>query len=342
MNTKGYNSYRGRANAAKIALIVVLVLVILGALGYLVMQNYVVYDDNGTARLELPFFKEKAGESTLGGNDVQIDVVTPTDTAHGQQTAEDVANVPSLQAGFVPAWLLKQAPRDILANMKDAMVIDVKTDNGAITYTTGVDVPAEVYVEQGDTMETLQTLLQSEHYAVARMSVFCDSYFVRAHRDAALCLESGGLWYDANGAAWLDPSNPQTLVYITSLCQEYAQLGFEEIMLDNFCYPTNGRVSTISGTEGVDRTQVLTDFVHSLRVNLPEDVALSIAVRGELGAESGLTAQLLDDEFLRIYTASADAADALAAQMPEGFDASAHLVPMVYRAPASGNYLLMQ
>ena len=55
MATRGYNSYRGRTSAGRIVLIVVLVLVLLGAVGYLVVQNYLVYDEAGQVHLELPF-----------------------------------------------------------------------------------------------------------------------------------------------------------------------------------------------------------------------------------------------------------------------------------------------
>ena len=96
----------------------------------------------------------------------------------------------------------------------------------------------EVEAEQYDTMDNLTALLADDRYAIARMSVFCDSYFVRAYPDAALRVESGSFWYDAASMAWLDPSHPQTLVYITSLCQEYAQLGFDEILLTDCGFPT--------------------------------------------------------------------------------------------------------
>lgn len=55
MATRGYNSYRGRVSTGRIVLIVVLVLVLLGAIGYLAVQNYLVYDEAGQVHLELPW-----------------------------------------------------------------------------------------------------------------------------------------------------------------------------------------------------------------------------------------------------------------------------------------------
>ena len=45
--TKGYRSYRGRTSKGKIALAVVLVLIILAAVGFLWLQEYIVYDADG-------------------------------------------------------------------------------------------------------------------------------------------------------------------------------------------------------------------------------------------------------------------------------------------------------
>ena len=59
MTTKGYSSYHGRMSGRKIALIVVLALVLVGAVAYLVLQNYVVYDESGNAKIEVPFFQKK-------------------------------------------------------------------------------------------------------------------------------------------------------------------------------------------------------------------------------------------------------------------------------------------
>ena len=333
--TKGYHNYRGRSRRQKRLLAVALVLVILAALAFLVIQNYIVYDDQGHARVELPFAKKEPEPDPetppVTGEDVNIDYI---DNGYAPV-------LQPLQARLLPTAVLRQDPQETLAAFnEEAFAITVKRNNGAITYDTAMDLPAEVEAERENSLENLQALLASDRYAIARMSVFCDSYFVRAYPDAALHWEGGDFWYDADAMAWLDPSHPQTLVYTTQLCQEYASLGFDELLLDYFSYPTTGELSAIGGLTDTDRVQVLTDFVKSLRANLPENVKLSIVLRSAVSEEFGLSADLLAKNFDRIYLEQGADAGALRQSLPARFDFTSRLVPLVTEAPAEGSYLI--
>ncbi len=335
--TKGYHNYRGRGRKRRqqIVLAAVLVAVILAAAAFLVIQNYIVYDDAGKAHVEWPFRKEEPQpdqqEPGVPDGEVTIDYV---DTGYAP-------HLETLHAQMLETNVLRQDPQSVLDSLtENAFAVETKRVNGSITYTTAVEVPQQVDVAQYDTMANLQTLLASDAYSIARMSVFCDSYFVRAYPDAAMRVESGSFWYDAASMAWLDPTNPQVLVYITTLCQEYAQLGFDEIALDYFSYPTAGRLDSIAGLEGVDKVQVLTDFVQSLRANLPDGVKLSIVLRSEPTADFGLSPEMLAQNFDRIYLEAGVDAAALGQQLPEKFDADTRLVPIVAVPAETGSYLV--
>ena len=334
--TKGYHNYRGRGGRQKRLLAVVLVLVILAATAFLVIQNYIVYDDAGKAHIEWPFRKDEPqpddnATPPVSQDDVNIDYVDNGYAPHLQE----------LHAQMLPGNALRQDPETVLADLTgDAFAVEVKRVNGSITYATGVDIPQEVEAEQYDTMDNLTALLADDRYAIARMSVFCDSYFVRAYPDAALRWEGGDFWYDADGMAWLDPSHPQTLVYITSLCQEYAQLGFDEIALDYFSYPTAGQLESIGGLEDTDRGQVLTDFIKSLRANLPDGVKVSIVLRSQPSEEFGLSPEMLAQNFDRIYVEQGVDDTALRSALPQRFDYDTRLVPIVTEPPESGSYLM--
>ena len=236
--------------------------------------------------------------TTTPQDDVNIDYVDNGYAPHLQE----------LHAQMLPGNALRQAPETVLADLtEDAFAVEVKRVNGSITYATGVDIPQEVEAEQYDTMDNLTALLADDRYAIARMSVFCDSYFVRAYPDAALRVESGSFWYDAASMAWLDPSHPQTLVYITSLCQEYAQLGFDEILLTDCGFPTQGDLDSLRAVE--EKEETLETFCRQLQGALA-DTPVTLSVMGQRDSVtadpvSGQTTALLAT-FGRVWTQAED------------------------------------
>ena len=146
--------------------------------------------------------------------------------------------------------------------------------------------------------------------------------------------EDGSLWYDNGGQAWLDPTNPQVLQYITALVKECGELGFKEVVLDQFCYPENAEgVSNLPA----DRAQVLTDFAERLRAALPEGVALSVTVRGTESLSIAQMAELFD----RLYVPAEGDAAAVKAALPEGYDPETRVVVMTAEAPQSGSYVIV-
>ena len=86
--------------------------------------------------------------------------------------------------------------------------------------------------------------------------------------------------------------------------------------------------------------QVLTDFIKSLRANLPEGIKVSIVLHSQPDAEYGLSPELLSENFDRIYLEAGIDAEALRQQLPEKFDAQTRLVPIVYAPTEDGSYLL--
>ena len=217
------------------------------------------------------------------------------------------------------------------------MVLAVKRENGGITYDTQVSVPQNVVVERGRPLDCLKQLLASDRHTVGRICCFGDSAYARGLPETALVREDGGIWYDANGGAWLDPTNPAVLSYITSLVSECAEQGFDEILLDWFCYPSTGALDAIANG-GSDHTQILTDFAKSLRSSLPEGVALSVTLRGS--GDNALTVSEAAELFDRIYLPAGEDEAAVRRQLPEGYDPETRLVVTAAEAPASGSYVI--
>lgn len=334
-STKGYTSYRGKNSPWKALGAVALVLVILACAGYLLAQNHIVYDDEGHAHLELPFLqrREKAEESSpISQDEVEVEYLAPESSLHA---------VEELHAVQLWNGALKLPFAELTLPEAEALLVEVKLQNGAITYGTQADVPPQVFTEGEETLATLQAVLAEDRYTVARMSALCDSYFVRAEHDAAFLLAGGTFWYDRDGWTWLDPASPQVLGYLTTLCREYAALGFDEILLDNFSYPLAGRMESLAIDENTDRVQTLYDLAAALRSALPEDMVLSVVVRADLTEQTGLTAETVEELFDRVYVAPGVNADTALAGLSDSYrSAPGRVVPMVYAA-GEGSYAVL-
>lgn len=214
------------------------------------------------------------------------------------------------------------------------LVLAVKRTTGGITYATDVETPQGVVVETGRPIECLRTLLSSGRYTVGHIVCFRDSAYARSVPETALVREDGQLWYDAEGQAWLDPTDPQVLQYITALVKECGELGFEEVLLDSFA---TRRIRRASPTRRRTRRQVLADFAENLRSALPEGTALSVVVRNTADLDIAQIAELFD----RLYVPSADTLAAVKAALPEGYDPETRVVAMTAEAPQSGSYVIV-
>lgn len=335
MKIKGYSGYHGRRKKQKVLITLVLIVAVLLCGAFLLLQDYFVYDDSGKISLDLPFFDRDGEDSpTVDEDEVNIDIVTP------DEKPSSLREVKELHARMVGSLVLKRDPEKTLESTpEEDIVIEVKRVNGSITYASEANIPEEVDVTGGDTMTNLKAILAGDKYVVGRMSTFCDSYFVRAYRDAALCRDNGGYWYDADSRTWLDPTHPQTTAYITALCQELTALGFDELMLDHFAYPVTGNTAAIDGLAQTDREAVLADFIAALRANLPEGTVLGIVLRNDLSAEDGINAELITTYFDRVYVASHVDVTALREELGEGYGAE-RIVAMTGKAPESGSYMI--
>ena len=66
----------------------------------------------------------------------------------------------------------------------------------------------------------------------------------------ALMSVSGSTWKDPEGNAWLSPYASDATEYLTAVVKECADLGFEEIVLDDVQFPDYGRTERIDMSRG--------------------------------------------------------------------------------------------
>lgn len=122
----------------------------------------------------------------------------------------------------------------------NTMVIDVKNDNGEITWK--MDTGSVIEMGNGvayirDISALMETLKQHEIYTIARIVCFKDPVFAQNHPDCALLRTDGGFVTDAYGLAWVNPYDEEVWAYLTEIAQAAADAGFDEVQFDYVRFP---------------------------------------------------------------------------------------------------------
>lgn len=158
----------------------------------------------------------------------------------------------------------------------NAMVIDVKEDEGRITYRSFVP---QVTEHQSNTtrfipdIDSLLQKLRDQHiYPIARIVCFKDPLLAAKKVNWAMQKKQGGLWRDKQGTLWIDPYRKEVWDYNIQIAKEVAQKGFKEIQFDYVRFPTNGRKVdqevAFYQPNGRTKQQVIADFLAYARKEL--------------------------------------------------------------------------
>jgi len=242
---RGYNSYRGRKPVGKIILAILLVLIILGSAGFIALQKYVVYDDSGKPRLELPGKSSPSAsspaESNSSAGDLEITV---------QEPEKAKLKLQGIQLGSDPAaW--KAVVGGLTAAGQDTFCVTMKAADGRLQYQSAAD-GAPLSDTAAAASQVLPELLGGDLYAVARISCLRDTLYAKAHvEDAGLKNAGGYIFYDGSNENWLDPSKQGTRDYLCAIAKECAAMGFDEIVLTDLSYPTAGKLTKIHYGSGI-------------------------------------------------------------------------------------------
>ena len=350
---KGYSSYRGRGPRWKILLAVVLVVVIAVALSVVYLGEHVVYSADGRRQIVLPWQREERDAPPDGEEEDpdQPDVSVTVQEPEEQEPREIAAGslpAKALTAADWTAWSGETKNKDF-----NAVAVRLKTSNGTIYFNFTGAVSGAVETEL-DTASTLSALTSREGlHTIA--SVACLQDFKAANADVegrGLKNTGGYIFYDGNNSLWLDPAKPGTREYVCALAKEIAELGFDELLLTDFSYPTVGKINKINYNTDVPLANNLDLLLGDLRTALePYDILLSVEVPEAVIAEGPDTVAGLDLNRLairvdRIYAATTpEKVETLSALVTQaaGAEGTAEFVPeLTADSPGmTGNRLIL-
>lgn len=150
----------------------------------------------------------------------------------------------------------------------NAIVIDVKDDNGRITF--AMDSPMVTELDAVDAyipnIEGLMAKLKEHNiYTIARVVAFRDPYLAEKKPELSLKLADGSIYRDNKGLAWVNPYKQEAWDYLVEVGTEAHKAGFDEVQFDYIRFSTEKGINNVvyeeSDTKGRSKTQIITEFV---------------------------------------------------------------------------------
>lgn len=322
-NPYGYHEYRGRSRngggARAVLLFIIALLAVLlaaGAAFYLLVD--IEYTDTGI-KINWPWAQESEGPPPIASDPLEVITtpeitVEPTLEVEPDPTATPEPELKYLHIGAVTVTAAQLrgggAAQAVAEGGGNALVVEMKDVNGKLAWQSQAELAAAVGANAADdlTAQAVRELAQnSQLYLVAKVQCFRDPLLAR-NWVGTLMTKGGNLWHDAQGLGWSSPANQQAADYLSALCLELADMGFDEILLERAGYPNFGEVHVLA--TGANRPEDLTvpvsAFLERISGELAErGVCLSVSTDETLlpgnPVNSGLTADVLAQHAGRVW-----------------------------------------
>ena len=183
----------------------------------------------------------------------------------------------------------------------NAMVIDVKDDNGKITYAMDSKLAKEIGAITNtipDMEGLLKTLKEHGIYAIARVVAFKDPYLADHRHELALKNKDGSIYRDNKGECWINPYNREVWEYLVEVASQTAVIGFNEVQFDYIRFSTGGGMSEVDfgdEAETMTKEDIIIEFTKYAYEKLkPLGIFVSADVYGTIissSIDAGLVGQ---------------------------------------------------
>ncbi|MCK9375934.1 MAG: putative glycoside hydrolase [Syntrophobacterales bacterium] len=151
-------------------------------------------------------------------------------------------------------------------NNMNALVIDIKGDNGFIPFKVDIPLAEEIGAQKTilfkDMPAFVAGLKEKGLYLIARIVVFKDDPLAAGRPQWAI-KKGGGVFRDREKLRWTDPFTKEVWDYNIAIAKVAAQLGFDEVQFDYVrCPDTKGIVFSQPSTQD-SRTGAITGFLEA-------------------------------------------------------------------------------
>ncbi len=249
-----------------------------------------------------PVIQPQSSEADVSGTEAEESGSASADPADGEKSQGDASeSAPAEQSeekksepAALPGGALIQhvsigdvtagyAEGDIKNANGTGIMLYMKESGGRLNYVSGQEIADELDASTEESTsekvaKTIRELKEDGYYTLAYVDCFQDQ---RGGEKSEYSLydEGGSPWYDGEERAWVDPTNEAFQDYLIGIIKELADMGFDEIALNNACYPATGDTSILSdecyNPEEFEKT--VTDFYKKVAKAMKKsDVMISV------------------------------------------------------------------
>ncbi len=160
----------------------------------------------------------------------------------------------------------------------NAVVIDIKDYSGYLSYATGIPEAVRNGAESEIRISAPNSVIKRFHdrniYVIGRITVFQDPVLAAGRPEWAYQdKETGKLWEDNRGLAWLDPAGRGTWDYAVAVAKDALARGFDEINFDYIRFASDGELERVRYPYWLGKTErheVIKEFFAYVRRELGE------------------------------------------------------------------------
>lgn len=209
----------------------------------------------------------------------------------------------SIKGVYLPATHMGQL-ESLIDLAKDteinAIVMDIKTDKGYLTFHTDNPNLKDSVKENpaiSNIKEVMDKLYRANIYPIARVVAFKDNVYTQVVQDQAVQTEDGQVFKTSKGEQWLNPYDKRNWEYLLEIAKEAAQIGFKEIQFDYIRFHESMDGKALNFPSDKKKTEIITEFTAYMVENLhPYGVKVSADVFGTI-ITSKIDAEIVGQDY---------------------------------------------
>ena len=240
-----YRHQRALSRLGTVLLILLLVFIVVWLCWVIWLQRYVVYTSDGAALDFNHSSYDSYGKEAVAPVAAQNVSIYYNEGADAINTSKDMEQI---HGYYITSDMFQNDMDNVMLQVErlpagTAVMIDMKGSYGSFYYASNLPDAVQSASTNIEAVAKLVEKLQSKgFYTIAKISAFRDYNYGLNHVSSGLyLLNRAGLWMDSDGMYWLNPTNATTTNWITDVVLELKKLGFNEVMLDNFCFPNSDK-----------------------------------------------------------------------------------------------------